>query len=276
MTIRISGHLIGALVAACLLMTTGYAQSGQASKPDSVPEIRPGILTGYLQRNAYPNSAKLSPPPPAEGSAALASDEEISRKNLALRGSARWQLAAQDARLSFPEAMETFSCALGIRVTEQDLPRLYMLVRRSLTDAAFSTSAAKKHYRRTRPFAVNEQPVCTPGGTKRLKTNGSYPSGHAAVGWAWALILSELAPEQTDAILARGRAFGQSRVVCNVHWQSDVAEGRVIGAATVARLHADAVFRTDLEAARAEMAVARSKGFKPVRDCAAEAKILTR
>ena len=29
----------------------------------------------------------------------------------------------------------------------------------------------------------------------------------------------------------RGLAFGDSRVVCGVHWQSDVEAGRVIGAA---------------------------------------------
>jgi hypothetical protein len=93
-------------------------------------------------------------------------------------------------------------------------------------------------------------------------------------GWAWALILSEIAPEQADAILARGRAFGQSRVICNVHWQSDVIEGRFLGAATVAILHADFVFRADLESAKAELATARGKGLKPTRDCEAEAKEL--
>jgi acid phosphatase (class A) len=148
-----------------------------------------------------------------------------------------------------------------------------MLLRRSLTDAAFSTSAAKNYYQRMRPFVVNQQPVCSPGGTKRVKKNAAYPSGHAAVGWAWALILSEISPQQTDAILARGRSFGQSRVVCNLHWQSDVAEGRVIGAAMVARLHAESVFRDALEAARAEVDAARAKGLKPDRDCEAEADL---
>jgi acid phosphatase (class A) len=79
---------------------------------------------------------------------------------------------------------------------------------------------------------VNKEPTCTPDEEKFLITNGSYPSGHAAIGWAWALILSEIAPEQTDAILARGRAFGENRLICNVHWQSDVIAGRLMGAAS--------------------------------------------
>ena len=58
--------------------------------------------------------------------------------------------------------------------------------------------------------------------------------------------------------------------MCNVHWQSDITEGRVIGAAVVARLHAEPAFRADLEVAKKEGASARAKGLKPVRDCEAE------
>jgi acid phosphatase (class A) len=107
-----------------------------------------------------------------------------------------------------------------------------------------------------------------------LRTDGSYPSGHSALGWGWALVLAEAAPERADAILQRGRDFGQSRLVCNVHWQSDIDNGRLMAAATVARLHADAAFRADLDAARAEVAAARQSGARPRGDCAAEAASL--
>jgi acid phosphatase (class A) len=176
----------------------------------------------------------------------------------------------------FPQAAGAFSCALKAPITEQDTPHLYMLLRRTLTDAGLSTYPAKDHYNRVRPFVVNKEPTCTPDDEKFLKTNGSYPSGHAALGWAWALILSEIAPDQTDAILARGLAFGKSRVICNVHWESDVIEGRVMGAGTVACLHADSTFRADLEAAKAELAAVRAKGLKPLRDCAVEAAAMAK
>ena len=83
-----------------------------------------------------------------------------------------------------------------------------------------------------------------------MRKDGSYPSGHTAFGWAWALILTEIAPERADVILARGRAFGESRMVCNVHWYSDVVAGRTIGAAAVARLHAEPEFRDAVAAGR--------------------------
>ena len=263
-------------VLACVALATGCASSRRLSEPAAVPEIRPGILAGYLQPKALPNSLALISAPPVAGSAALAYDEEVSRKGLALRGTPRWTLATEDANMKFPQAAGTFSCALNAPITEQDTPRLYMLLRRTLTDAGLSTYTAKNHYRRTRPFVVNKEPICTPNEENFLIKDGSYPSGHTAFGWAWALILSEISPEQADAILARGRAFAESRVICNVHWQSDVIEGRFMGAGTVARLHADPTFRADLEAAKAELAAVRAKGLKPLRDCAAEAAAMAK
>ena len=49
-----------------------------------------------------------------------------------------------------------------------------------------------------------------------------------------------------------------------------------MGAAAVARLHADPAFRAELEAAKAELAAVRAKGLKPTRDCQAEADVLAR
>jgi acid phosphatase (class A) len=247
------------------------ANFGQLVEAASIPELRPGIPAGYLMAQAVPDSLALLPTPPAPGSVALALDQEISRTSLALRGTPRWNLAAEDAVLAFPAAADTFSCSLGVRITAQDMPHLYMLLRRAMVDAAASTRRAKDHYMRVRPFAVNGQPICTPNDEAALRKNGAWPSGHAAIGWAWALILSELAPEQADAILARGEAFAESRVICNVHWDSDVIEGRFMGAATVAVLHSNAAFLADLQAAKAELAAARAKGLKPTRDCKTEA-----
>jgi len=87
--------------------------------------------------------------------------------------------------------------------------------------------------------------------------------------------MAEILPEHTDAILARGWDFGESRIVCNVHWQSDVDAGRVMASATLARLHAVPAFRADVEAAKSEVEAARAEGAEPDADaCAAEAASL--
>ncbi len=262
-----------------LLVVLAFAVGGcanQAPAPDlaPVPEIRPGILAGYLPPDELPDSLALLPPPPATGSPGEALDREIAARSLKLQGSPRWALAAADADLMFPHAANLFSCALGLTVSQAHTPHLYRLLRRTLADAGLSTYRAKKHYSRKRPFMVNGGPVCTPHEETHLRKDGSYPSGHAAIGWAWALILAELAPERADKLLARGWTFGQSRVICNVHWQSDVLMGRTMGAAAVARLHADPAFREAMQAARKEVNTLRASGGSPAADCAAEEQAL--
>ena len=232
------------------------------------------IEKGYLSNEVLPDSVALLPPPPSAGLPDLALDEKVSRKNLDLRDTPRWELAREDANLNFPEAAGTFSCALNAPITEQDTPHLYKLLRLIKTDAGNSTKRAKEKYQRPRPFLVNKKPICTPSDEEFLKNNGSYPSGHAAIGWAWALVLAEIAPEKADAIRYRGRVFGESRIICNVHWYSDVINGHKMGAAVIKQLHDDPMFRADVKAAKHELAAVRAKGLKPQRDCAWEASAM--
>lgn len=244
----------------------------------AVGEVRTGsgLLNGYLDRKVLPDSLALLPRPPAAGSAQSVADLETYKATRALRDTPRWALAVQDNELKFPAAAETFSCALDMPISEQATPHLNMLLRRTLVDAGLATYRAKDTYNRKRPFAELGETTCVPHEEARLAKDGSYPSGHAALGWAWGLLLAELAPERTDALVQRGHAFGQSRVICGVHWQSDVDTGRVVGAAAVARLHADATFRAQALLAKAEIDEARKKGLKSTRDCAAEAAALKR
>jgi acid phosphatase (class A) len=230
---------------------------------------------GYLTKETVPNSVGLLPPPPAAGSPALALDEEIHKSAAALRDTPRYRLAALDAELVFPGAADAFACTLGVPIDEQHTPRLYRLLQRTLLDAATATAGAKNKYMRTRPFVAYNEPSCVPQDEARLKTNGSYPSGHTTIGWIWALALAEVDPARHDAIFARGRSYGESRLVCNVHWQSDIVEGRFLGAAVVSQEHGVAEFRADIEAARRELADARAKKLAPARDCASEAEALT-
>jgi len=237
-----------------MTLTSGIAYAEQTDTTKKIKEIAPGLLEGYLAPEMLPNSLKLLPPPPAEDSPEFAVDKAVSEHSVTLRDTPRWKQAIADANLHFPEAIDSFAGIVDIPIAEQKTPHLYMLLRRTLTDLGLSTYAAKTKYNRSRPFMMNNEPVCTPADEEGLRKDGSYPSGHTAIGWGWALLLCELFPEQTDALLKRGWEFGQSRVICNVHWQSDVNQGRIMGAATLARLHADPGFLKDLEAAKTEIA----------------------
>lgn len=258
--------------AAALLLTACTTSPKPPVTAAEVGELRPGMVQGYLQRSELPDSLALLPPPPAEGSAALVADTAAYRALTALQKGPRGALATKDANLQFPAAASHFSCALGISISEKSTPHLNMLLRRTLVDAGLATYKAKDHYNRTRPFAAFNEPSCTPAEEDKLRKDGSYPSGHAALGWAWALILTEIAPDRTDALLQRGRSYTQSRGVCGVHWQSDIDAGRLMGSAAVARLHSNAVFQAQLAAAKKEVADARAHNQVPSpSDCNTEA-----
>jgi acid phosphatase (class A) len=266
---------LGCLLAAVLTGCTGGPSSTAIPADKDVPQLRPGMMAGYLDRKQLPDSRALLPPPPAPGSPAQAADDAAFRATVAQRNTPRWALARADNELRFPQAAGTFACALDATISPDTTPHLHTLLRRTLVDAGLSTYGAKDHYKRTRPFVAEKAPLCAPEEAERLAKDGSYPSGHSALGWAWALVLTQIAPERADALLQRGHAFGQSRVVCGAHWQSDVDQGRVMGAAAVARLQSDPVFRAQLDAARAEVVAQRAKGARPAAAaCAAEAAAL--
>jgi acid phosphatase (class A) len=259
----IAGVLI--VVGAC----AAARQPAASAQPDATAMAQLGLFSpGYLARGSVPDSMLITPPPPAPGSAALARDEEAARAALALQGTPRFAQAAIDAALATPENVGVLTCAAGFTVGPQTTPKLTVLLRKTATDLGFSVYPTKTHYKRPRPFMVNKQPTCTPQMEPMLARDGSYPSGHSAIGHGWGLIMAELVPDRAGQLVARGRAFGDSRRVCNVHWQSDVEEGGAVAAAVVARLHADAAFRADLDAARAEVAGLSPDLPKP--DCTRE------
>jgi acid phosphatase (class A) len=72
-------------------------------------------------------------------------------------------------------------------------------------------------------------------------------------------VIAEVVPEKASPILARGKAFGDSRIICGVHFQSDIEAGRYLGSAMVSRLHDDPAFMADLAKAKAEVAASRAK-----------------
>jgi acid phosphatase (class A) len=250
------------------LLWSAWALAEDAATKVTDPHFK--LAPGYLEPADLPVRLALLGAPPKPGSAALARDEEARRAALALRGSSREKLAATDAELSFPGPAKTFSCALGTQISEKSTPHLYTLMQRTLTDAGGSTYAGKNAYNRTRPFVVHDEGTCRKDMEPLLRTDGSWPSGHSVAGWAWGLVLAEINPARATELMTRGLAYGQSRVICDAHWQSDVDAGRIMGAATVASLHGNPAFLADLAAAKEEVKAAQQAGLKPAEDCAAE------
>lgn len=232
--------LVVAAVAA--LAMAGGAVSQQSERP-------PGYLAEAL------NGAALVGAPPAENSAQAAAERGAYEATRALQGSERWAQATLDNELTPAALFHGFGCAAGVAMSPDATPATARLLARVGTDIGRASTASKGAYQRPRPAVGNDRPICIPR-EPALLANSSWPSGHAMLGWTYALLLAELVPERADAILLRGREYGDSRVICGVHFQSDVEAGRTVAAALVARLHADPRFAADLAAAKAELAQA--------------------
>lgn len=210
----------------------------------------------FLKPGTTPSSLELLPPPPKVGSAAFAADVAAYKAGIPIRSTARGQLAFHDANQTPEGISSAFSSVLGVQISPSVTPITYNIMYRMVGDLSdIAVDKAKQHYMRIRPFMYFKTRSCqSEQDEANMRVNGSYPSGHTAYGWGFALILAELVPEKQDAILRRGYDFGQSRVICGAHWQSDVDAGRIIGAAALARLHTLDSFNREMKAAKAELA----------------------
>lgn len=246
-----------------------------ATPPAGTPPAPPRPV-GYLAASEIPDTYRILPPAPHAGSAAKAEDIAAFRETRKLKGEPRWLLAQADARES--NIIDDMTCALGVQLTPTTAPHLFHMIPRLGRDASRSTTSPKEQYKQVRPFLYlgDKDAICTEDDRDDLRKSYAYPSGHTTWGWTIGLILAEAAPDRATPILARSRAFGESRVVCGVHWASDVSEGRVNGAILVSALHAKPEFAADLAEAKLEIAAARAaQGSTPAGDparCALEAE----
>ncbi|MCX7357644.1 MAG: phosphatase PAP2 family protein [Alphaproteobacteria bacterium] len=194
------------------------------------------------------DGAAISGPAPALESARAAADR------LAMHPTVSAERLAQ-ARADIPwSPWVAMNPVFGDTFAEARLPRTARVFADVLNGLSPPIGAAKDAYARRRPFLDNPSVVQCDAPDERLAASGSYPSGHSAGGWAWALVMAELVPSRADAILQRGRDYGDSRVICGYHFPSDIEAGRLLAAGVIARMHADPAFRRDLDAARRELA----------------------
>ena len=189
----------------------------------SQPAATPARVRGYLTSDQTSGVVRIVLPAPTTGDARYQADMAIFRATRSLEGSARWALAQSDDNLSIAGLLHAFRCALGLTLSPDDVPKLTTLIARASSDAGAAANVIKVKYRHKRPFQVAEGDVClSPPGKERLERSPDYPSGHTALSWDTGLILAELVPGAANDILARARAFGQSRIVCGVHNASSV------------------------------------------------------
>lgn len=227
------------------------------------------VSSGYLSDEALTRLAAAVPPPPGPGSPRDREDKAASARLAALEDTDRWLLATSHAELRPPLALQHFDCVLGVRLGSTDTPRLDALMAKVFHDADSVAEQVKARARRPRPVGDDPDRNSCQRVNAAARASASYPSGSAAVAAAYAEAFARLEPERAEAVRRIGREIGISRLICAMHYPSDVEAGEAIGRAVVAEAFMTPSFRSDAEAARAELAAARATG-RTNPGCAAE------
>jgi acid phosphatase (class A) len=224
---------------------------------------------GYLYPAVALHIEAWLPPAPADDSLAKAADVEAFFHTRALIGSARAEEAhADDVIKPADKVAPRFTYLMGITLDRGNAPKFLHMMDLVRNDLEWLLAPVKQDVGkggRHRPFVEYPELAHCEFVTPGLGATGAYPSGHATTGWLWGSILAEIAPQFADQLIARGIAFGDSRVVCGFHYPSDVAAGRLAASALLDRLHADPVFLRDLADSKKELAALLAKSAAPPR-----------
>ena len=238
--------------AAAIALLIGTAGVAAAVAPDGASFLPDGYLTLI--------DVVLPAPIPQEPRGVA--DREVFKLTRALKGTARWDMAVSDGASDPASMMRGFACAARIPMTPANAPKTTALLEKASRDAARQTNQLKSFYKKKRPFLLDSGETCEVQ-TDEMAISYDYPSGHAAKGWTWALILAELVDDRAGPILARGRAFGESRVVCGVHNMSAIEAGQMVAASTLAVIRTEPPYRDAMIAARGELAALRKAATAP-------------
>jgi len=233
----------GAIRSFALLSLTAAFCAGLSPLPLSLPAAQAKdaiyLVPGQLDLR------DILPPPPAEGSLqAQAELEELHRIENARTPEQAQAALADEAE----EDVFVFRTILGPNFTTDKLPLATQFFQHLRNDGAVLTAVAKADWSRQRPPVVDPTLHAIGHGKP-----GSYPSGHATSGWLAGLELAAMLPEKREAILLRAADYAHNRLVCGVHYPSDIVASQVAATALTQSLQQSAKFRADFATAKAEV-----------------------
>ena len=190
------------------------------------------------------NEAAVLPPPAVDPASELA---ELHRIETA-------RTPEQAARAKADSTQETvflFASALGDGFTAERLPVVAAFFAKVANDGELYSRQAKAIWARPRPFVTD--PTLHPIGGGSV---GSYPSSHATLGWLQGVVLAAMLPEKQGAILSRAADFAYNRLICGVHYRSDIEGGQVLGTLLAIKMLEQPAVQAEFQAAQAELKAA--------------------
>lgn len=191
----------------------------------------------------------LTPAPPASGSQLDRQDMQAVLLAQRTRTSAQIQQAQADDKEEDIFAFASVFGSLGPKFNAAELPVTAVLSQHLREASSVVNPPLKLRFARPRPFVASTlvHPVC------EKTASNSFPSGHSMVGTLEALALTQIVPEQSTEIFRRLDQYAHNRVVCGVHYPSDVAASRTLSASLFGLIAASPAFQKELASARAEV-----------------------
>jgi acid phosphatase (class A) len=147
------------------------------------------------------------------------------------------------------EDMFAYKNVLGAAFNPDALPITAELGVHVKNEQSVAGAALKTVFARPRPYQTDKtlHPACA-----LTEAANSYPSGHALTGYLEGLTLAEIVPEKRTEILARADDYAHNRLVCGVHYPSDIEASRRVAYMMFGYMMASPRFQRDLAAAKAE------------------------
>jgi acid phosphatase (class A) len=229
-----------------LFASTGlfYGQTESALPSKTEVSSKTAIVT-YVDPSTL-HLDLILPPAPARESNITTSELGDLHHIEAVRTSAQVTQARADDR---EQDIFIFRTVLGEGFNAESFPLAASLSIRVFKEESAASSLLKKFYHRSRPYQADStlHPVCPLNSEPT-----SYPSGHALSGYLLAYTLVQIVPEKKKEIFERTDQYAHNRLICGVHYASDIEASRSAAYVIFGALAASPSFQQDLAAAREE------------------------
>jgi acid phosphatase (class A) len=209
----------------------------------------PALADGILSPADYPPT-QILPAAPADGSAEQKKEMAELHHIQATMSNAEFAAANKD---EVTENVTYLAPVLGPDFDFKSTPRTLALFEVVRAEEKAAGKLAKNTFKRHRPWVLDPSlKTCT----RDDSPISSYPSGHSTLGFSMAVVMADMLPEKAGAIMARAKEFAEHRLVCGVHYRSDIVAGQVLGTLVAEELLHNPKFQDQFEAAKAELRAA--------------------
>lgn len=210
---------------------TSVADDADPASPAAAPLASPAA---GLQLAIEPLERITGQPPAPESAAArddLAVLNWLQPHRTPQMVATTWSTLGRDVAL--------FSPALGVDMSKST-PRMEQGLGAFLALVDQASNRIKDIVRRPRPYwsHAHLKPCLPP------ERGFSFPSGHSTWYQAAAVLLADLLPERRERLLTIGAYGGANRVMCGVHYPSDVDAAQRLGRAAAAQIIASPQWRS--------------------------------